>query len=102
MITVVKINRARNNFTDYIGRKWAELEGTIFGNPFHLGPDGDRTEVLLKFAEYWYAEEQRWLRMMAYIFLQPNAVLGCWCHPLACHGWIIAGYLNWKYMEQKS
>jgi hypothetical protein len=69
----------------YVGRpgKW--------GNPFHLGKDGDRAEVLRKY-EAWltaYPEQieavKRELR---------GKTLGCWCHPRPCHGHILARIAN--------
>jgi len=96
MVSVVKINKARNNFTHYIGRDWAGFAQSPLHNPFHVGKDGDREEVLLKFIDYWYAPEQRRLRRMAMIMIPDGSILGCWCKPLQCHGDIIAGYLMYK------
>ena len=98
-IKVVRINKARNNFTTYIGRAWAGLVESIFHNPFRIGRDGTRAEVIVKFAEYWYAPEQEALRKTALIMIQDDDILGCYCAPLRCHGDIIAGYLEWKRME---
>ena len=51
-VKVVKINQKQINFTLYIGRKWAGFPESIFCNPFHVGKDGTREEVLEKFAAY--------------------------------------------------
>lgn len=81
----------------YAGRAWAGYSESIFHNPFHLRDyDGDRDACILDFIVYWYAPEQKWLRNAA-MQLGPNAVLGCWCHPLLCHCDIMAGYMNWKF-----
>jgi Domain of unknown function (DUF4326) len=97
IVSVVKINREQNNFTCYIGRDWAGLPQSIFHNPYHVGKDGDREEVLLKFAEYWFSPKNWRLRRAAQIMINPlEDVLGCWCKPLSCHGDIIEGYLLWK------
>ena len=101
MITVVKINRGFTNYTRYIGRTWAGLPQSVFHNPFHLGKDGNREEVLLQFIAYWYSDAQRPLRRWA-LMLAENEVLGCWCKPALCHGDIIANYVNWKRKEQAS
>lgn len=77
----------------YIGRAYSFLPQSPYHNPFYLGRDGDREEVLLKFAEYWYAPEQVDLRAQARKEL-PYRILGCWCKPKACHGDVIAGYVN--------
>lgn len=82
----------------YIGRPFGGWPGSDFHNPFHLGKDGNRAEVLAKFAAYWYAPEQAALRQRA-LRMPEDQILGCWCHPLPCHGHIIAGYINWKRQE---
>jgi hypothetical protein len=83
----------------YIGRTWAGWRATVFYSPFHIGEDGTREDVIVQFIEYWYAPEQAWLRAKALQLIRENDILGCWCKPLACHGDIIAGYLNWKRQE---
>lgn len=83
----------------YIGREWAGWLPSVFYNPFHIGQDGSRAMVIVKFAEYFYAPEQAWLREQALQLIGPDDTLGCWCKPLACHGDIIAGYVNWKHQE---
>lgn len=83
---------------------------SIFGNPFSHHPCGwacasrkdhvihvsTREEAIAKFAEYWYAPEQRGLRLIALEDFPENAILTCVCHPKPCHADIIAGYVNWK------
>ena len=96
-VKVVHVRRSR--FLHYIGRACAEFPKSRFYNPFHIGKDGTREEVLVKFIEYWYAPEQLYLRHEADMLIGDDHVLGCWCKPLDCHGDIIAGYLNWKRQE---
>lgn len=100
-VKIVKVNSAKNNFTHYIGRAWAGIHQSEFHNPFHVGVDGTRDEVLEKFIIYWYAPEQYWLREHAVKVITENTVLGCWCKPLRCHGDIIAGYVEWKNQESQ-
>ncbi len=71
----------------YIGRpsKW--------GNPFRIGPDGNRAEVIRRFREYWNAPAQAPLRWAARRELT-DTDLGCYCTPAACHGDVIAEYVN--------
>lgn len=60
----------------YIGRpsKW--------GNPFVMGDDGTRAQVILKY--------EQWIRSQPELLSQLNELKGktlaCWCAPLACHG----------------
>jgi hypothetical protein len=66
----------RKPFDVYIGRpsKW--------GNPFVIGKDGTRDEVIEKY--------EAWLRtqpdLLAALPELRGKVLGCWCAPHACHG----------------
>lgn len=96
-VKVAHVRRGR--FTNYVGRACAEFEPTCFGNQFHIGPDGNREEVIAKFAEWWYAPMQKTMRQYALDSFDDEAVLGCWCKPLACHADIIAGYVNWRKPE---
>lgn len=64
----------------YIGRP------SVFGNPFVIGKDGSRAEVIAKFREY---ARKNALLLQAIKALPDDAVLGCWCKPLACHGDVI-------------
>lgn len=82
---------------------------SIFGNPFSHHPCGwgcasrnvhvthvpSRQEAIDRFIEYWYADEQRGLRLLA-LDLPVDAILTCVCPPKPCHADIIAGYINWK------
>jgi len=59
----------------YIGRpsKW--------GNPFVIGRDGTRDEVIAKYRQ-WFARNGDWdgLRQLK------GKLLVCWCAPAPCHG----------------
>lgn len=79
----------------YIGRAYSFMPQSPYHNPFPLRNESERFDVLLKFAVYWYDDAQRELRAQARKEL-PYRILGCWCKPKACHGDIIAGYVNWR------
>jgi hypothetical protein len=61
---------------------------TIFGNPFRIGIDGNREEVIKKYEEWIMKDEQLILRNKMKKELK-GKILGCWCKPLPCHGDII-------------
>lgn len=71
----------KENYDVYIGRpsKW--------GNPFSIGPDGDRTEVIDKYKEHLRSNPD--LIEDARNELK-GKTLGCWCAPNLCHGDILA------------
>ena len=66
----------REPFDVYIGRpgKW--------GNPFAIGRDGTREEVVAKYRD-WIVKQPA---LMAALPELRGKVLGCWCAPKSCHG----------------
>lgn len=70
----------------YIGR------GSDWGNPHAIGFDGDRDEVIRKYEYDFY---RGFLRCSKEDTVQLRGkILGCHCKPAACHGDVIASYLN--------
>ena len=68
-------------FDVYIGRpsKW--------GNPYSLGKDGDRTEVIEKYKEHLRSRPDLIENARSEL---KGKTLGCWCAPQLCHGDILA------------
>ncbi len=85
--TVAHINRVPawwktdDNFV-YIGR------GSKWGNPYRIGKDGNREEVIDKFREYILRGEGRHLLHNLHEVRGKTCV--CYCHPQPCHGDVIA------------
>lgn len=82
---ILNIRKVKENEGIYIGR------GSAWGNPFIIGIDGNREEVIEKFSEYLLmtiAQKPLWLEPLR------GKDLICYCAPLACHGDVIEGYLN--------
>lgn len=78
----------------YVGR------GSLFGNPFEIGRDGDRAEVLEKYKDLFYKKIKK-DRFRSAVDGLKGKRLGCTCRPRAgfqgkcmCHGQIIAAYLE--------
>jgi hypothetical protein len=86
------VNRDRgDNFDAYIGR------GTIWGNPFVVGgKEGqfDREEAIEKYKKHFeeniLADESKQRGLLGLRGMR----IACHCKPLACHGDVIANYLN--------
>ncbi len=74
----------REHFDVYIGRpsKW--------GNPFKLGRDGTREQVIAMY-ESWLQAQPALLDALPEL---RGKVLGCWCHPLPCHGDVLVRLVN--------
>ena len=66
---------------------------SIFGNPFHLGRDGDRTTVLEKYRTYFLRRVDDDAEFRRRVLELRGKKLGCWCAPKLCHGMIIAEWL---------
>ena len=68
----------------YIGRpsKW--------GNPFTIGKDGTREEVIIKYLK-WLKNQPELIAALPEL---KGKRLGCWCAPKACHGDMLAKLAN--------
>jgi len=82
----------------YIGRP------TKWGNPFSIGKDGTREEVISKYEE-WLLGAREAPDGKAPPSIEDakkeltGKVLGCWCAPKACHGDILIKFVNREIME---
>lgn len=90
----------REPYTVYIGRSTAG-QPLRFGNPFKIGPDGDRDEVIAKHRQWlegtaftgFMQDERQWI--LDNLHTLEGQVLGCWCKPKhACHGDTYVALLN--------
>lgn len=89
-ITTVR-NQTKEEFDISIGR------GGPWGNPFKIGhgPGGlSRQEAIDKYREHFEQEIITDPEKHAALLSLRGYRLGCFCKPLACHGDIIAAYLN--------
>jgi hypothetical protein len=70
------VNMREEDYEIYIGRpsKW--------GNPFVIGKDGTRKEVIAKYREYIMARKD----LLDSLNELEGKRLGCFCAPMACHG----------------
>lgn len=67
---------------------------SIFGNPFIIGKDGSREEVIEKYRVYFYNRLANDKFFYERVLELSGKVLGCWCKPKACHGDIIVEFLE--------
>jgi len=92
-MTIVIHHRLRQPIDEATGDYVYAGRPSKWGNPYHIGRDGTRAEVIDKFRVYWYATAQAPLREAALVELT-DKVIGCWCTPDACHLDIVAAYVN--------
>jgi hypothetical protein len=64
---------------------------TKWGNPFKIGVNGDSRGLVIK--RYWEYIQTRPDLIKAIPELKGKR-LGCWCHPLPCHGDLLAILAN--------
>lgn len=81
------VNLRKEAYDIYIGRpsKW--------GNPFIIGKDGTREEVIKKYVDYIIESE-----LILDLGELKGKRLGCFCKPKACHGDILVGLIEKDYL----
>jgi hypothetical protein len=90
-LTTVKNKDRLEEYDVYIGR------GSPWGNPFPIkhGPGGDtREDVIRKFRAYFEDEILSNPEKKSQLLSLRGYRLGCHCKPEACHGDVIAEFLN--------
>jgi hypothetical protein len=82
----------KEKYDVYIGRAVPRsgLKASVWGNPFVLGKDGTREEIMVKYRAWLMGNEE----LLARLPELRGKVLGCWCAPLACHGDILSEMAN--------
>ena len=90
------------NLREYRGEDVVRVDrGTILGNPFKIGRDGTREEVISKYRAWLWAQVQlrgpvyKELQRLLYLEDVSEVALGCWCAPLPCHAEVIKACLEW-------
>ena len=81
------VNKYKESYEVYIGR------GSIFGNPYAIGKDGSREEVIEKY-RLWFKEQLKDLKFYVAVQKLKGKRLGCFCKPAACHGDVIVDFLE--------
>lgn len=66
----------------YIGRynRYYNLPQSKWANPYKIGRDGSRHEVIVKYINNMSPE------LIADLAELKGKILGCWCKPQECHG----------------
>jgi hypothetical protein len=83
----------------YIGRAHSprRLPALPWGNPFEIGRDGSRVDVIAKY-RVWIETQPHLLQTIPH--LARVEALVCWCAPDACHGDVLVGYVDrWRRGE---
>lgn len=59
---------------------------SVFANPFKVGKDGTREEVIQKYKKYMSDKVESDYVLRQVLLELDGKNLGCWCHPEPCHG----------------
>jgi len=78
------VNCKDHDYDVYIGRpsKW--------GNPYSIGKDGNRKEVIEKYRKYILSNKE----LLDSLHELDGKILGCWCKPKECHGDVLVELLS--------
>lgn len=83
MTKVVNIRSYDGDYI-YIGR------GSKWGNPYKIGKDGTRDEVIIKYEKYIKGKQE----LLCDLPKLAGETLGCYCYPKKCHGDILVKLLR--------
>lgn len=98
-MSVVHCKKAK--FDVYIGRAMPGFQASPFANPFKIGDDGTRAEVIAKY-EVWLREQLRNSPFLTQALIALDGkVLGCWCAPKPCHGDVMIKLIKELKTEQR-
>lgn len=94
------VNLKTHEYSVYIGRwnSWKKLPKSKWHNPYSIGKDGTREQVIEKYREYLLQNDDL-LEALPELYGQ---VLGCWCKPAPCHGDTLAKYADIVFEATKA
>lgn len=94
-------NKAHGDEGIYVARP------SLFGNPFEIGKDGTRSEVIQKYEEYFVQRLETdehfkidFLKLVSKAEKE-DICLVCWCCPKSCHAEIIKKYIDSELNKRK-
>ena len=87
------VNIRTSGYDVYIGRAGKGQNG-YFGNPFRLGASESRGATIEQYRRYFYERLETDPEFKRRVHELKSKTLGCFCKPYACHGDVIAEYLN--------
>lgn len=93
--TTKVVNIRTHKYNIYIGRRNShyKLKQSKWANPYHIGKDGTREEVITKYRDYVLQNKE----LMDSLHELIGQTLGCWCKPLDCHGDVLVELIEEKY-----
>lgn len=77
----------------YIGRPGP------WGNPYLIGADGDRNEVIRKYKAWLWDRIKSGQQSLEELAALRGQTLVCYCAPQPCHGDILSAAADWAQLE---
>ena len=85
---------------EFIGRP------SVLGNPFIIGRDGNRDEVIAKYRAWLWSEIKKrgavYNELIRLAKADGEVVLVCYCKPLPCHGDVIIKAIEWLKLNAEA
>ena len=72
---------------------------TKWGNPFRIGPDGDRDTVIALYRSHLWKQIREGRIDLAELAELDGMWLACHCDPLPCHGHVLARAARWAAQQ---
>lgn len=70
----------------FIDKQRYPKSSSIFANPFKIGKDGSRDDVIEKYKKYIVDKIEKEPELKNELLKLKGKQLGCWCSPEKCHG----------------
>lgn len=91
-----------DNNNIYIGRKGVVFinntrfppNSSNFANPYKIGKDGTREEIIIKYKNYIIEKLNNDKSLLDELISLKGKNLGCWCYPEICHGNVLLELIN--------
>jgi hypothetical protein len=80
----------------FINKQRYPKHQSIFANPYKIGKDGNREEVIIKYKEYIINKLNNDKSLIDELISLKGKNLGCRCYPEYCHGNVLLELIN-KY-----
>lgn len=97
LTTVANVKTTQDGI--YCGRACYGRAESLWANPFKIGKDGDRDEVIERFRSYFYSRLTMDETFLERTLKLKGKTLLCWCHPERCHCDIIKEYLDGRVSQ---
>ncbi len=83
----------------FIDKKRFPSNSSNFANPYKIGKDGTREEVIVKYREYILKKLEKDDLLRKELVSLKGKNLGCWCYPEICHGNVLLELID-KFLKR--